>query len=1126
MFTPPQLRASKLPHKTKAHIVADAKIAASAHSQQGESIADSALYVGLAYGVGFGVEQDMEECLSWISKSASQGSSAASLVLQILEYSGSRPDRILRAFKDSFHEQANSSGLGTCRFVHQDSGALDLFSFSSPDGCNPLHYLSLFEGLIDSENYLGSRWSILRDPTTKYTTIGSQAHLQRDAKIDPRTTEFLPGQRLGKIVQHLGTKHLHASTTTHYLHAHFPMTLSGTPLSFAISLDCQEAIKALLHAFDAPGLLRPSKYVAPEIEAAVSCHRPETFSLIWDYCMAIKRSNELFELFFCSEKGVHLIAALATRSPLERTILHGPNRSSMQTGIINKLINSLSDLADHGTHNEYRARLPFAKLMSEGVEQILELGDLEIAIEVMSSRALKPSLDKASRRRVFEVALQVACSGCHDLRRSKQFLDFSQDCGKDLNPDFEALKTMINHRSQSLFRACLEDGMDVSGCDENGRGLLHHMINTRSYSFVPMSLVISHGANPNHSCERGETPLHLAAKAGLPHIVKELLTEGANPLAADKTWTSVLLQAVMSRRTSVVAEILTALQEEVGRVRSRHSFTDSTQISHHFPPCLAKNSVFDYGVISRSDTEGSLTALQVAAQNHDLEIIRLLLYHGASPNARDTDGNVALHHAFLGTKNGASPNARDTDGKVAWHYAFLDAERGATRATSCCNILLEASKTALPRNQVGDTPLHLAAQRYEGENLRKLLTLFAGQQEFEIDTQNAQREIILHHAASQISDTSVAIIIAFGAVADQRNAEGRTALHLLVQAAAAVSPRLKRSKRSIARGRRVEGTLKALLDAGADPLIRDDSRNSGGYTAMEYAAMNSNDVLFFSMFDVACQNFRDSQTNQSSHDQTNPKQWLSSAWSLSIAEEQWDMVKGLLKYRPGFDADLSLLMWPRGVHLLKFAIAVHDGYLLTRFSQPVFDMLHARNIPTTPIDRTRNHHQRFDNTTPSLIRWKDLPDDLAPRPRSLSPGLTTWSSAQLRFWETSVQLCGVHQGGDPLNEIFDFMTLLDFQTFDAYCGSADHQRDLVNEKAFRWESCVDRKAMDIFAGKFLHISDYSEWRLWRLRMSRDENRRTRGRVTKARGQRHHPPRHPSEIESPPPATGDLAPVSA
>ena len=280
-FTPQNLRASKLPHMTKAWMLADFQ--ANATSEAGESAASAALYVGYAYAVGFGIKQNMEVALSWISKSAAHGSPAASLVLESLENPGTQHQKIMRAFKSSVEGRAYSSGPGACRFVHEFFEFWDLSSFSFVDGCNPLHYLSLFEKLTNPKSYLRSKGLDVRKREFNSQVV-LQSHLDR-GNYDMGKGFELSVRALGmcKIVKYLGPQLVHATTAkNHYLHEHFPMILSGPPISFAITLDCPEAVSALLYENQNFDILSISE--ASGLEAAVSCHRSQINSsglLLW-----------------------------------------------------------------------------------------------------------------------------------------------------------------------------------------------------------------------------------------------------------------------------------------------------------------------------------------------------------------------------------------------------------------------------------------------------------------------------------------------------------------------------------------------------------------------------------------------------------------------------------------------------------------------------------------------------------------------------------------------------------------------------------------------------------------------------------------------------------------------------
>ena len=262
-------------------MVADAKFTASGASEAVERKFASALYVGIAYWVGYGVRQNMEESLSWISRSANQGSPAASLILDILEDPISRHNSILSNFKTSFEGGGNFARQANCRFERQSSEASELASFSSVDGCNPLHYLSLFEGLVEHSSYQWkNEWDLLKRKDLPIIPFGSLNPLGKDEECTLRERDAKT-QPLSAILNHLGLNFIYQATRkAHYLDTHFPMILDGTPLSFAITLNCRAAIVALVNQLGNSSVLRGSKIEHSDLETAVSCHQSDTFSLL------------------------------------------------------------------------------------------------------------------------------------------------------------------------------------------------------------------------------------------------------------------------------------------------------------------------------------------------------------------------------------------------------------------------------------------------------------------------------------------------------------------------------------------------------------------------------------------------------------------------------------------------------------------------------------------------------------------------------------------------------------------------------------------------------------------------------------------------------------------------------
>ena len=503
----------------------------------------------------------------------------------------------------------------------------------------------MFEGLVEHQSYQRkNEWDLLNRKELRTIPVGSQISQGKDEECIARGKNAKT-QPLGQIVNHLGLNYIYQGTKkTHYLDTHFPMILNGTPLAFAITLNCREATVALVNQLGDSSVLRGSKIELSDLETAVSCHQSEAFSLLWSSLLGTIYGKELMNTFIYGPNGSILIGALAKRSTLERAVLHGSLPAEAQTSTIQIVTSSMSDLVTED-HNKLglTPNVSFMELVSEGVNRVLELGDLEIAIELRKTimfQIFEPHLAKACRHRICQAALKVACSGYVDLDRSKQFLDFARDCIKDEDPDFQALKTMMEHKSGSLFRWSLKEGFDVLGYAADGQGLLRYMINTGFYSLVPTSLLIDKGADPFHASNDGQTPLDLAVKKGLSMVVDELLSKGANQSATDKNGNSILLHTANSRDHPHVFGMRKMYKAKTRRLGA---------------------------IVPDRNGEVSV-ALQTAAKCHDVKKIKVLLGNGARTDLKDSHGDIALHYAVQGPTS--SP----------------------IYAVSCCQLLCNAAK--------------------------------------------------------------------------------------------------------------------------------------------------------------------------------------------------------------------------------------------------------------------------------------------------------------------------------------------------------------------------------------------------------------------------------------------------
>ncbi|XP_026322504.1 E3 ubiquitin-protein ligase MIB1 [Hyposmocoma kahamanoa] len=181
---------------------------------------------------------------------------------------------------------------------------------------------------------------------------------------------------------------------------------------------------------------------------------------------------------------------------------------------------------------------------------------------------------------------------------------------------------------------------------------------------------------------------------------------------------------------------------------------------------------------------GGHTALQAAAQNGHVEVIRTLVEAGAEADAEDRDGDRAAHHAAFGD------------------------EPAALRALAAAGADLNA------RNRRRQTPLHIAVNKGHLGVVRTLLQL-----DVHPSLQDSEGDTPLHDAISKKRDDMLTLLLEHGADMTLTNNNGFNALH---HAALRGNP----------------SAMKIMLGKLPRPWIVDDAKDDG-YTALHLAALNN-----------------------------------------------------------------------------------------------------------------------------------------------------------------------------------------------------------------------------------------------------------------------------------------------
>lgn len=298
-------------------------------------------------------------------------------------------------------------------------------------------------------------------------------------------------------------------------------------------------------------------------------------------------------------------------------------------------------------------------------------------------------------------------------------------------PSNQSLRYVVQQRTPTnLHNACrigsyaaverlLRRGADANAADSE----MDHGVTPLQVALIHehdsiVHLLLDHGATVNHAANNGWTPLHIAASNGRPGTVQTLLDRKADIHSKEtRGWTPIFVAAFRGH-FDVVHLLLThnqQLQQQQQLLLQQQCNQSTSNIT--FQHCTFNNNNID---INAQDVYGQ-TLLMIACQRGHVDIVKLLLRHGAHVHVRDEDGLTALQIA-----SGACREIMELF--LLTQQKFRDNTNSSCIVSACRtanNVNDDPQKLQLRRTSLGDmlmTPEQRRPSKVEHDPLDKIAT--------------------------------------------------------------------------------------------------------------------------------------------------------------------------------------------------------------------------------------------------------------------------------------------------------------------------------------------------------------------------------------------------------------------
>jgi ankyrin repeat protein len=327
------------------------------------------------------------------------------------------------------------------------------------------------------------------------------------------------------------------------------------------------------------------------------------------------------------------------------------------------------------------------------------------------------------------------------------------------------LHLAVEQKWLKLTEILLEHGADADAKNINGQTPLHTLSESDGIEdggdVLNLALVLlEHSAAANSQDMNDETPLHLAIEQNRFKLAEILLEHGADADA-----------------------------ENINGQTPLHTLSESDSIKDGSDILSLVLLLLEHGAAVNNPDANNETPLHLAIERNRFKLAEILLEHGADADAENIDGEAPFHRlsesniddrgdilnlVLLLLKHGAAANSRDEYNNTPLHLAIR------RNRFKLAEILLETGADADAENINGQTPSHRLSESdimNEGDILNLVLPLLrhgAG-----ANSRDKDNNTPLHLAIRRNRFKLAEILLEHGADAKAENREIQTPLHIL-----------------------------------------------------------------------------------------------------------------------------------------------------------------------------------------------------------------------------------------------------------------------------------------------------------------------------------------------------------